>query len=103
VTKEEMGKLHAKERLLQNILKLVADNSDFLVEQKLSELLGSHTDDEKMLIKIDSVFTVSSRRCQLYFPLYSFVMKTSKAKISRSCNTLIYLHTKLITFKILEN
>lgn len=57
-----MEKLHAKERLLQNILKLVADNSDFLVEQKLNELLGPHTDKKKMLIKIDNVFTVSIRQ-----------------------------------------
>ncbi|KDR12480.1 dynein regulatory complex protein 1 isoform X2 [Zootermopsis nevadensis] len=57
VRNEDMEKLHAKERLLQNILKLVADNSDFLVEQKLNELLGPHTDKKKMLIKIDNVFT----------------------------------------------
>lgn len=62
VRNEDMEKLHAKERLLQNILKLVADNSDFLVEQKLNELLGPHTDKKKMLIKIDNVFTVSIRQ-----------------------------------------
>jgi hypothetical protein len=69
VTKEDMETLHAKERLLWNILKLVADNSDFLVEQKLIDLLGPHTDKKKMLIKINSVLTVSNRQCQLCFPL----------------------------------
>jgi hypothetical protein len=62
MTKEDMEKLRAKERLLRNILKLVAENSDFLVEQKLNELLGPHNDKKKMLIKIDSIFTVSNRQ-----------------------------------------
>jgi hypothetical protein len=51
-------KIHEKDQSLQNILRLVADNSDFLVDKQLNDLLGPHTDKEKMLIKIDSILTV---------------------------------------------
>jgi hypothetical protein len=62
MTTEEVEALHARDMSLWNILKLVADNSDFLVEQQLKELLVPHTDKEKMLIKIDNIFTVSSKQ-----------------------------------------
>jgi hypothetical protein len=54
--------MHVRDKSLQNILKLVADNSDFLIEKQLNDLLGPHTDKEKMLIKIDSALTVSYRQ-----------------------------------------
>ena len=57
--KEEVEKLNARGMSLPNILKLVAENSDFLAEQQLKELLGPHIDKEKMLVKMDRVFTVS--------------------------------------------
>lgn len=59
MTKEEVKTMHVRDNSLQNILKLVAENSDFLIEKQLNDLLGPHTDKEKMLIKIDSVLTVS--------------------------------------------
>lgn len=58
---EEVEKLNARDMSLPNILKLVAENSDFLAEQQLNQLLGPHIDKEKMLIKMDRVFTVSNR------------------------------------------
>jgi hypothetical protein len=58
---KEVGKLNARDVPLPNILKLVAENSDFLAEQQLNQLLGPHIDKEKMLIKMDRVFIVSNR------------------------------------------
>jgi hypothetical protein len=61
-------KLNARGMSLPNILKLVAENSDFLAEQQLKELLGPYIDKEKMLVKMDRVFTVSNRpHFQFYF------------------------------------
>lgn len=73
---EEVEKLNARDMSLSNILKLVAEKSDFLAEQQLKELLGPHIDKEKMLIKMDRVFIVSNRlQCQFYFavPFKPFV------------------------------
>lgn len=60
---------------LLNILRLVAENSDFLAEQQLKELLGPHIDKEKMLIKMDRVFTVSNRQHFQFF--FAFPFKSS--------------------------
>jgi hypothetical protein len=62
MTKEEVKTEHAGDMSMWKILKLVADNSDFLVEKQLKDLLGPHTDKEEMLIKIDSIFSVSYRQ-----------------------------------------
>lgn len=60
--------MKARDMSLPNILKLVAEKSDFLAEQQLKELLGPHIDKEKMLVKMDRVFIVSNRlQCQFYF------------------------------------
>jgi hypothetical protein len=61
VTKEVETE-HAGDISVWKILKLVADNSDFLVEKQLKDLLGPHTEKEEMLIKIDSIFSVSYRQ-----------------------------------------
>lgn len=86
MTSEVTEKFYDRERLLQNILKLVAENSDFLVEKQLKELLEPYTDKEKMLIKIDSVFTVNNRKqYQLPFP-FTHVFIISKAMNGRLYN-----------------
>jgi hypothetical protein len=54
-------KLKARDIALPNILKLVAENSDFLAEQQLNQLLEPYIDKEKMLIKMDRVYIVSNR------------------------------------------
>jgi hypothetical protein len=59
---KEVETVHAEDMSVWKILKLVANNSDFLVEKQLKDLLEPYTDKEKMLIKIDSVFTVSYRQ-----------------------------------------
>jgi len=65
---EEVEKLNARDMSLPNLLKLVAENSDFLAEQQLKQLLGPHIDKEKMLIQMDRVFIVSNKvQCQFYF------------------------------------
>lgn len=81
---EEVEKLNARDMSLPNLLKLVAENSDFLAEQQLKQLLGPHIDKEKMLIQMDRVFLVSNRlQCQLYFafPFKPLVHKILKVLI----------------------
>ncbi|PNF14348.1 hypothetical protein B7P43_G05569 [Cryptotermes secundus] len=55
---KEVETVHAEDVSVWKILKLVADNSDFLAEKQLKDLLEPYTDKEKMLVKIDSVFTI---------------------------------------------
>ncbi|GAB1606650.1 hypothetical protein Ahia01_000947600, partial [Argonauta hians] len=43
---------------IKAILKLICDESDFLIEVKLNSLLDKLEKDERMLIKLDSVFNV---------------------------------------------
>jgi hypothetical protein len=65
---KEVEKLKARDIALSNILKLVAENSDFLAKQQLNQLLEPYIDKEKMLIKMDRVYFVSNRlQCQFYF------------------------------------
>jgi len=78
---EEVEKLNARDMSLPNLLKLVAESSDFLAEQQLKQLLGPHIDKEKMLIQMDRVFIVSNRlQCQFYFafPFKPLVYKILK-------------------------
>jgi hypothetical protein len=101
---EEVEKLNARDRSLPSLLKLVAENSDFLAEQQLKQLLGSHIDEEKMLIQMDRVFIVSNRlQCQFYFA-FAFkplVYKTLKVitKIPY-CNSRIYCYAELPLIRI---
>ncbi|XP_069705691.1 dynein regulatory complex protein 1 isoform X2 [Periplaneta americana] len=53
----DVENLYAKEKLKRNILELIADKSDFLVEQQLKKLLAPYSDTQKTLIKLDSIFT----------------------------------------------
>ncbi|KAK6629830.1 hypothetical protein RUM43_003650 [Polyplax serrata] len=45
-----------KRRLLRHILELIADQSGFLMEEKLDELLRPYTLDEKTFVRLDNVF-----------------------------------------------
>lgn len=47
-----------KTRIQQQILKVIADNSGFLVEEKLNDLLEPYTEDQKTLVRLDNVFNV---------------------------------------------
>lgn len=47
-----------KRRLLRHILELIADQSGFLMEEKLDELLRPYTLDEKTFVRLDNVFAV---------------------------------------------
>lgn len=78
---EEMEKLNARDMSLPNLLKLVAENSDFLAEQQLKQLLGPYIDKEKMLVQMDRVFIVSNKlQCQFCFafPFKPLVCKILK-------------------------
>jgi hypothetical protein len=83
---EEVENLNARDMLLPNLLKLVAENSDFLAEQQLEQLLEPHIDREKMLIQVDRIFIVSNRlQCQFYFafpfkPLVNKILKVITEK-----------------------
>lgn len=46
-------------RLMRHILELIANQSGFLMEEKLDELLKPYSDDEKTFVRLDNVFSVS--------------------------------------------
>ena len=52
----------SKKRLLHHILEQVADQSGFLIEEKLNQLLMRYTNDEKTLVRLDNVFAVSKKK-----------------------------------------
>ena len=62
-TAKDVKSWFEQEKFLCHILKLVAVNSDFLTEQRLRDLLQIHSEDEKTLITLDIVFTVSIKKC----------------------------------------
>ncbi|KAF5291445.1 hypothetical protein FQR65_LT01756 [Abscondita terminalis] len=53
----EAGETMAHRRILKLILKLIADKSGFLIEDKLREVLKPYAEEEKALVRIDSVFS----------------------------------------------
>lgn len=48
-----------QKQLLRHILEMVADQSGFLIEEKLDELLKPYTEDEKTFVRLDNVFVAS--------------------------------------------
>lgn len=46
-------------RLMQHILKTIANSAGFLVEAKLLQLLKDYTEEEETLVCLDNVFCVS--------------------------------------------
>lgn len=44
------------QKLLKQILKKISDKTDFLVEEKLFDLLKPYTEEEKTLVCLDNVF-----------------------------------------------
>ncbi|KAK4874148.1 hypothetical protein RN001_013508 [Aquatica leii] len=51
------GETMAHRRILRIILKLIADKSGFLIEEKLRDVLKPYSDNEKALVRIDNVFS----------------------------------------------
>lgn len=47
--------------LLKHILESVSDQSGFLIEEKLNELLKPYTTEEKTFVRLDNVFVVSKK------------------------------------------
>lgn len=51
------GETVAHRRILRTVLKLIADKSGFLIEERLKEILEPYTERERSLVKIDGVFS----------------------------------------------
>ncbi|KAB0793354.1 hypothetical protein PPYR_12974 [Photinus pyralis] len=51
------GETVAHRRILRIVLKLIADKSGFLIEEKLKEILEPYSERERSLVKIDGVFS----------------------------------------------
>lgn len=51
--------LNLERRLLNHILKQIADSCDYLIENKLLELLLPYTAKDQLVIRLDNVFQVN--------------------------------------------
>lgn len=49
----------ANQKQLHDILHKISDRAGFLVEERLLDILKPYTDDEKCLVRIESIFSVS--------------------------------------------
>lgn len=56
VTRKESLKDANTQRLLKLILKKISDKTEFLVEEKLFDLLKPYTEEQKTLVCLDNVF-----------------------------------------------
>ena len=57
-TSKRLDTINLERRLLNHILKLISDHSGFLIEDKLRELLSSHTSNDNIIIRLENVFQV---------------------------------------------
>lgn len=58
-------------RLLRHILEMVADQSGFLIEEKLDELLKPYNEEEKTFVRLDNVFMVILVILKVNFSIFS--------------------------------
>lgn len=48
-----------RKRLMRHILELIADQTGFLMEEKLDKLLSPFEEEEKIFVRLENVFAVS--------------------------------------------
>lgn len=54
--------INLERRLLNRIIKHIADRCDYLIEDRLLELLLPYTANDQLVIRLDNVFQVKMRR-----------------------------------------
>ncbi|XP_066991987.2 dynein regulatory complex protein 1 [Anabrus simplex] len=102
-----MDESEAEERLLKHILQRIADNSGFLIEDRLRCLLFPYREPEKTLVKIDNVFCALGitseadvRMLKDYFIPY---ITCSVCKLPASPLQVEAQETELATFELTES
>jgi dynein regulatry complex protein 1 len=63
--KQERAKQFHEKKFLQHILYTIADKAEFLVENKLLDLIEPYSDEQKALVRLDNVFSV--RTIKIFF------------------------------------
>lgn len=62
--------INLERRLLNHIIKLIVDRCDYLIEDRLLELLLPYTANDQLVIRLDNVFQVTQLYMLDFITLY---------------------------------
>jgi len=75
--------INLERRLLNHIIKQIADCCDYLIENKLLELLLPYTAKDQLVIRLDNVFQVNIMIFYFFILLYFHILLGTEHKIRR--------------------